>query len=643
MATSPDALISDARNYAVSVSAAATQALGNAIATVEQIGGGTVPAGQGDEPQVTITPPVILDPGAPPVYTGTRYTAEPYSGSKAPTLDSTGSLNLPPDPGSIPAVPAFIDPVGVRPSGGPDTSLIFGPPVLNTSITAPPAPDLDVNGIPKPVLVDITIPPAPTYVQPDFGGVRPSQPAAPPTDLDVQMRNNYSTIMPVMRDNTAAQLDAYIDHEFPQFRTALATLEAKLATYMEGGTALTPDIENAIYIRTLDRTDRDALRAKDEAWGKAARGGWTMPTPMLLMQMDNIDQERRNNNARAANEIAIKQAELEQNNLQFAVTQSANLRQIMLSTSITYFNGLIQINGQALEYARSVVDAVVKTYDLAARYAEIQTRIYESEAHIFSTKVQAALALIQAYESTIRGLLAQSEVNMAKVNTYRAQLEAVQVEANVYKTQVEAVEAQISIEQMKVALYNARVQAYVAQVNGFTAQWQGYAAAVQGEATKVSAAAEQVRAYQAKVQSYQALVQAKATEIEAKLKINQLKLENYRTDVMAYGELNKAKIDGVSAEIMSYDATLKAFVAKANAYSEESRANIAYYEVAQRGLIAAAQLQYQYLVERDQMQVARASGVARIAEAIGGIYAGIAQATLAGMNSLAASTETTTA
>jgi hypothetical protein len=92
------------------------------------------------------------------------------------------------------------------------------------------------------------------------------------------------------------------------------------------------------------------------------------------------------------------------------------------------------------------------------------------------------------------------------------------------------------------------------------------------------------------------------------------------------------------AEIDTYNSTLEAFKAKANVIAERSRSEIHAYEVALRGLIDEAQMQFQYLHEANSMRVARATGIASIAKDFGGIWGGAAQASLAGMNTLLAQT-----
>lgn len=634
MAT-PDELIQDARDYAVTVLADSAAALGFAMESVNSIGGGYI-AEESVIPPVPVRPPQPRDPGELEAYAGKRFDGVEFNG-QAPTLGNVGTLSLPASPGTAPSVLAFDAPV--KPADTTDRTLIQGAPSLETPVI-PDAPDLSFTGIVKPALIAISVPNAPAYQKPQFLGVKPNLNLTPPSDLDVLMHTNYTTIAPVMRDALDAELDAFLDALFPEFRPGMAALEAKLAQYIAGGTALTPAIEDAIYNRTLDKTNKDGQRASDEAWGKAARAGYTMPSPMLLAQQIDLDQNRRDNNARAAIDIAVKQAELEQANVQFAVTQSSTLRKIALDAAMSYHGNLVQLNGQALQYAREVVDAVVKTYDITARMAEASIRVYESDARVYEAEIRAAMAPLDAYVAQLKGVEAQANVNVANLRAYSTEIETITARANAYRAQVDGALAAAQIEKLKIEIYQAQVNAYVAQVNAYSAQWNGYKAQVDGESAKVSASAEQVRAFQARVQAYTAEVEAKATELRAISETNVNKIAAYRSEVEAYRAFVDAEATGVKAEIDSYQATTHAYTARANAISQVSQADIQYYKIAYEGLRDAAALQFEYLRESNNLQVARATAVGHISGMIGDAYGRLAQSTLAGMNTLVSASQT---
>lgn len=625
-----DLLITDARNFAALQLDNADNASSSARAALAAVSEG----GVYQAIPVKIEAPIVLDPGTPPQYAGKRYDSKTFNKSLG-GIREVGDPHIEPTYGAAPDIATFTQPS--KPAGpNADETLLQNAPTV-TTIPVPTAPDLlaEINGITKPDIISITIPDAPIYTAPEFTGTRPVFDVAMPTGLDATMRTQYQTISPIMRDAVTSQIDAFIDREFPNYRAGMAKIEDRLNTYLAGGSALSPEIENAIYARTLDKTNREGKRAADTAWKDAAKAGFTMPTAYLLAKKQDIDQLRRDNNARAAIDIAVKQAELEQHNLQFAVTQSANLRQLAITSALNYYSGLVQINGQALEYSRSIVDAIVKSFDIAARYSEVQTRIYEAEARIFEAKLRGAMAIFDAYNAKIRGLEAQANVNGAQVNAYRARLEAVQAEANVYRAEVDASLAKATIERAKVDIYQARVQAYAAQVNASTAAWQGYVAACNGESAKVSASAEAVRGWTAKVQAYAAEVSAKGVEIQAIAGANDARARAFSAEAGAFSAQVQAESSSVQAEINSFDATLRSYVAKANVILERSKAQIHSYEISLRQLEVQSQLQFQYLQEANHMRIAKATGMAQIQQALSNTHGQSAQAALSGMNSLA--------
>ena len=625
-----DTLIGDARAFAalqLNNADAASQSARGALGAISE--GGVYQA-----TPVLIEPPFVLDPGNPPLYTGARFSRTTFS-AQLPAIRQIGDPSVSPTYGASPNIATFTQPTK-PPTNTADETLLQNAPVV-TDIPVPSAPDLmtEIHGITPPTILSITIPDAPIYAAPEFTGTRPVFDVAMPTNLDVTMRTQYQTISPIMQDAVTSQIDAFIDREFPNYRTGLAKIEDRLNTYLNGGSALSTEIEDAIYNRTLDKTNREGRRAADTAWKDAAKAGYTMPTAYLLAKKQDIDQMRRDNNARAAIDIAVKQAELEQQNLQFAVTQSASLRQIAINSALNYYSGLVQINGQALEYSRSIVDAIVKSFDIAARYAEVQTRIYEAEARIYEAKLRGAMAIFEAYTAKIRGLEAQSNVNMAQVQVYKARLDAVMAEANVYRAEVDGALAKATIERAKVDIFQARVQAYGAQVNAATAAWQGYVAACNGESAKVSASAEVVRAWMAKVTAYSAEVNAKGMEIQAIAGVNDANARAFSARASAFSAQVQAESAAVQAEIGSFDETLKSFIAKANVIQERSRSQIHAYEVALRQLEVQSQLQFQYLKEANDMRISKATGMARISESLASVHGQSAQAALSGMNSLA--------
>lgn len=625
-------LITEARTYAQDTLASSISALSGASAALHSISSGP----PGTPPSMNLRPPMPSSVGDPDPYTGARFEVVEFDVDPPETTD-VPALTLPQAPGAAPDVLDFEEPP--QPSGGePNPELLNEVPEINNELSVPDAQDLlaKANTFIAPTLTNIVVPAAPAYQEPEFLGVRPNFSAVTqPTDLDERMRTQYSTISPIMRAAINTEIDTFLDREFPSFRTGMAAVEERLATYLEGGTALTPEVETAIYNRTLDKTNTDATRANRKAWGEAARAGFLVPSAILLAQIQDIDQARRDTNARAAIDIAIKMAELEQQNLQFAVTASAQYRQMAVTAAMAYYSGLVQINGQAIDYARAVVDAIVKAYEVAVKHAELQARIYEAETRVYEAKLRGAMAVIEAYVATVKGLEAQANVETAKVNAYRAKIEALQAEASIYRAVVDGVVAAAGLERAKVDIYTARVQGYGAQVNAYSARWNGYEAATRGQVAKMQASSEQIRAYVAQVGAYEATVRAKALEIDALARSKEAAIRSYQVQVEGYAALTDAQAKAVKAEIETYSVELAAFVAKANADAKYSEAEIASYEAGQRGLVTAAQLHLANLAATNANILAKAKGLAEVSVAASSVFSAQAQSALAGMNSLA--------
>lgn len=630
-------LIADARNYASNAQSEALVQMESAQTILQGLTGyiGTDPF---KGINLKISPPPPGDPGDVPGYAGIHLDPDPFT-VLAPTLGITPPYVAPTLPVDNFTDLVYNDPTNLIPMGlAADESLILSVPTINDLPTAPTMPNLEaeIQGITAPVLTNIVIPDAPTYVAPEFTGTAPTFDATVPTDLDLAYASNYSTASPIMQAAVTNEMTAFMNTNFPQFATAMTAIETRLATYLAGGTALTPAVEDGMYNRTLDKTNKDAVRASQEAWQKAARAGHTIPPATLLSQLQDVDQERRYKNAMAATEIYIKQAELEQNNLQFAVKASSELRKIALDAGIAYFHGLVTINGHALEYARGVVESIVKAFDVAARYAETQARIYEADAAVYRAKLEGALAQLHAYEATVRGLEATANVERAEVDAYTARINAVRAEAEVYRTAVDAVVALGQLERIKVDLYSAKVHAYGEQVNAYTARWNGYAAAVKGQASKMEVNVAKAREFEARFNAYVAQVRGAEATVNAQLSINKNLIDQYLAQVKAYSELEHAKAESVSIDVGVYKATIDAYNAKANAIYENAKAVTANYEVALRGLIAEANVQLELLREYNHMRIVGITQMAGVSKEIGQQYADLSKAALSGMNTLAA-------
>jgi len=622
--------ITQAQGYAADVKSQADTALSQMRSDINNIGFTLVSFSGANLPDAPDIPDALTAPTLSPV--NLELPAEP---STAPEFLPISPI----EPGIAPVLTATAPTITLPTLPNQAAEFTVTPPNITTDFTFPDLPAELVNPvIAAPTLPDRIEPTAPTIALPSFDGVAPTGDMTPPEDLAGQMVAAYNDVRPAMVAAIGSHVDAWLTRHNPQFFTQLQRIEDQLATYLAGGTGLSSDVEDAIYERAKDKDIAEARRASRQAYANAAARGFTIPDGAVFSQDARARQAASDNLARSANEIAIKQAEMEQANLQFAVTTSTGLRQAMLSASLSYHGNLISINGQALDYARTLVANVVEVYNLTVRAFSAKLEAYRAEAAVYDTRLKAALASLDVYRTQIDALRALTDVDRAKVDVYRAQLGALETRAQIYRTQVQTIVERANLEKLKVDLFRTRVEAYVATVQGKRAEYDGYNAAINGQEALVRIYGTQVDSYKAELDGFRSKIEAQAATIRAQAQTNDALATRYKAELDAYSTVVDARGKKANVELDVQRAELNAFEAQARATTETVRLQASVYEAKSRIILENTRLEVETLIKNAQMVVERAQTVAQLGVASAKVYEGMAGAALSGMNTLVAQT-----
>jgi len=619
-------LIEAAKDYADQMVTAADAAMGNAVGAVGSIfGAASIPLTWANMPnapenigdlEAPVFSDVVFDPGSSPRGELVFQDIGTIESGGAPTNEAK------PPEASEHSTPAAL------------AEFLVGPPDINLSGLIFPNPPSPV--LPRPVeITDREIGVAPVVQLPSFEGARPQDVAAPPSDLGTVLRSVYASSVHDFVTLANGHVDAELTKLNPQYHHQLGRIETQLAKYLDGGTGLAPDVETAIFNRGRERNDLEARRVETTLLNEAASRGFTLPGGALLSTMARARQEAANNNNKTSNEIVVMQAEMEQKNLQFAVTTSAGLRTAMVSATMGYLQNIVSLNGQAATHAQSAVNAMVETYNSVVKAYTAKLEGYKADAQVFQVRTQAAIAGIEVYKAEVQALLAMSQVDMAKVNVYRARVEALSAQAALYKTSVEAVVSKASLERLKVDMFQAQVQAYSAQVGAKNAEWQGYVAQIQGDNAKVQAYSSEVQAYATEVQGYKATIEAQAEVIKAAAMTNDARAkqyvaqwEGYKILVAAKGEVARTKLENQRQEVVAFQAETAAKVAKYNA-------GVEFYKATSQIGIANAKGITEINIKQAELEMTHGKTLATLHSANASIHANLAGAAMAGMNALA--------
>ena len=625
-----DSLITNAKGYADSTIELAREAIGDMREDINNVGftavsftGTTLP----DAPELpaAITPPVLnpvnLELPTEPSTAIAFQDISPIVTGNLPTLDATAPTI------TAPILPAQL------------AQFLETAPEIQTDYVFPDAPAQLIDPtISAPSLGEYTAPTKPTIALPSLDAVAPTDDMTPPADLAGQFDGNWRTASPMFVASIKGQMDAMLTEVNPQFHTQMTAIETQLSRYLAGGTGLDPAVETAIYTRSTSKQSAEARRVADAAWEEAASRGHTLPGGIVLAGIRKARQAASDNNAAAAREIVVMQAEMEQRNLQFAVTTSAGLRQAMLSAALSYHGSLIQINGQALQYAQSILSAVIESYNLQVRAFEARLNAYRAEVAVYEARVRAAMSYIDLYRAEIDAMQALVQVDQAKVSLYKGRIDALQSLASVYKSRIESIVSQAGLEKLKLDLFKTKVDAYGVQVQAKRSEYDAYSSAWQGEEAKVRIFQSQVGAFGAQITGYRANIDAQDAVVRAQAATNQAKADQVRATTSIYETIARVRGDKARTELQVQQQQLNSFDSQTRATIATAELGATIYRTIAQVVLQNAELEVNTLIKNADLNLGRTKAVGDLGIASAEVYKGIAGAAMSGMNTLVAQT-----
>lgn len=388
--------------------------------------------------------------------------------------------------------------------------LIFGSAPTAFSDPAPDAPginlqfdypDLVVNLPAPPDLLSISIAP--------FDGIN-----IPDVDFDLPV---LTAVAPSIREYVPGAL----------YTSALLTaVQTSLKDRItNGGTGLNPDVENAIWDRGREREYRqkdDNIRALDQMEGM----GFAFPPGVYLDARLKIETELSYATAGVSREVMIKQAELEQSNVNNALTLAVQLEGQLMTYTNAVEQRLFDSTRYATEAGISIYNAQVQAY---AAYVDA----YKGKVQIYEAQIRAEVAKVDAYRAQIAAEEAKAQVNTALVQQYRVQADVALSAVEIYKAQLGAIQTKAEIEKAKIETFGEQVRAYVARINAYTAGVEGYRASIEAEGTKQTAYKSKVDAYTARVEAGARVADARIAEFRGRIEAKGVELQGYQAALSA--------------------------------------------------------------------------------------------------------------
>lgn len=495
------------------------------------------------------------------------------SGFTPPAIEYTLTLpDVPVAPDvTFPDFPALADPAldPVDPVVPGDVPVFTGEAPVVQILDKPDALAATPPGD-APTVADVTLPDSPTIVLPDTPIMELiSLPTAPTIDLPT-----WAGVAPDGSTLTAPEVDFVWSEDYYD-SDLLQSVTSRLTTMLAGGTGLPPSIEQAIWDRGRAREDVTAKKATQEAYEEFAARGFALPTGALAGRVAEVWQKNREATSALARDVAIKQAELEVENLRFSVETGLKLE----SQLMTYAGQYAQ---RALEAAKTAVEMSINIFNAKVALFNAQLQAYQTEAQVYAELIKAESLILEQYRTEIEAQKLIGDINMQAIQIYKTRIDALMSSVELYKAQLEGVKTAVDVDRVRIEGFRATVDAYKALVDAKTSEYQAWAESIKGEVAKVSIYEAQGRTFNSLVDAYRTGETVKIENMKSVISSNELLIKEFDAKVNYLSEQIKAATAQVETGVKVYDGQARVYASQVGgaeagvrALAEQTRLSIA--------------------------------------------------------------------
>lgn len=172
------------------------------------------------------------------------------------------------------------------------------------------------------------------------------------------------------------QFADFIDKYFPNECNYLGHAQQWICkTLIEGGTGMNKHVEGQIWARDRARILADARSQEKEVLEGFAARRYPVPPGAALGMTAQIRAEAAGKIAQASRDVAIKQAEIEIENVKFAVEQAIALYSAAIGAAGDYIKSLVGSSGNMSQLLPSVTDSQSRLIGAAADYYRARIQV----------------------------------------------------------------------------------------------------------------------------------------------------------------------------------------------------------------------------------------------------------------------------
>ena len=254
-----------------------------------------------------------------------------------------------------------------------------------------------------------SISPPPSVVAPDV-----DIPVPPDTDEGIIWTSNFGGSQAANQAAFVAAWNAFLDQFFPETDACIRLLaDAWICnTIQNGGTGIPAAIENQIWDRARDRENEQTFEAAEQAIDEWAGRGFSLPPGALTGRVAEIQRKASDKLATINRDIAIKNIEIEIQNIRFAIEQANNLRISAINAAVAYIRAYFLPTELAIAEANGISNAKISFMSGASAYYGAMVAAARMQLDASITNAHTGAATNNAFVQLVNGNTA-SRVNAA--------------------------------------------------------------------------------------------------------------------------------------------------------------------------------------------------------------------------------------
>ena len=554
--------------------------------------------------------PLLSFGGAPPAVPAINVSVD--GSFTLPSINATSFGTVSPVTAQLGALGVIRDPVTVD-------ITPFMPSIVGLTLPEVPQMTAPLTAPSRPVTSDVTLPEAPAIAKPAF-------PALESISIPAFAFPTLPTWTATAPEFSGTAVSTVLQWGEPTYQTeVMPEVVAKLREMWAGGSGIPAAVENAIWERAANREDLDTSRQISAAYTEFSSRGFTEPPGMLVARVDAIREESQIKKQGLNRDIAIKMAEVQIDNVRFAVEQGVAAENVLYNI----WNNMAQ---RQFEAAKIQLDSQFALYNAQIALFNARQQAYSTEAQVFKTKLDAELARIEVFKAELEGELARGTLNEQRVKIYGEQIRALLSDVEVYKAQMQGASVQSDVNRNIIDGFKAEIQAYAERINADKVRFDAYDSQVKGELGKAQILDAEARAYASYITGVSAKADIGVKQMQADISRNEQILREYAARLDADKAKIQADVAKIQAGASAYTADTQRFTAQAGAEEAKARVEITAKEAEIRASLGLFDVEVRkYIADMEQM-IRKANVQLEALKAAGQVGATLSAGAMAGIN-----------